>query len=263
MIFVERLKDIILEKDFNKKVKKAKELSLKEFDLSFEGLSREEQVFIFEPGRPEGFQIVEAKKVPIRKNLKDRQHKIHFVHAIANIELLAIELPLLALLRFGWNDRSYLENQIQIIREEASHFSLLKNRLYDWGVSFGSLPVHHSLWNYAWQCHSLLEHQVIIPCYLEARGLDVCPEFVLRFKEIDDELTASYFQRILDDEVRHVQFGLKWLQKEAHNKKCSVDQLYTQTLSLFFKGQYKSRVPLNHNFRQKAGFSQNQINFIS
>jgi uncharacterized ferritin-like protein (DUF455 family) len=214
------------------------------------------------PGRPAHFSIVPPRKVP-KRNMADLQSRIHFLHAIANIELLAIELPALCLLRFGCADSHLVADELKIISEEANHFDLLRARLKDFGCDFGTVAVHHGLWDYAWQCDSELEHQILIPCYLEARGLDVTPEFVQKFKDLGDEKTASIMQLILTEEIRHVRHGIHYLEKTATALGTTKEDVFEKTLKKFFGDKLKSKVPLNKTYRAEAGFSEEQMRILS
>lgn len=213
------------------------------------------------PGRPDSFQIVSPREVP-KRNFSDAQSRAHFLHALANIELLAIELPALCLLRFGSRNLSFIQRQLQIISEEAMHFSLLQNRLQALGFDFGTLPCHNGLWDYAWRCQNELEHQIVIPCYLEARGLDVTPNFIKKFKDIGDEDSAQAIQIILKDEIGHVQAGQDYLESQAQLLNSTPDELFTSTLQRFFSDQIKSKVKLNKEYRREAGFSENMLKLL-
>src|SRR3546814_15164961 len=51
-----------------------------------------------------------------------------------------------------------------------------------------------------------------VPMVLEARGLDVTPATVDRFRAVGDEASARILERILRDEIRHVAAGTKWFE---------------------------------------------------
>ena len=253
------LSQIITTTDLSQKILLAKELSL---DV-LEKLKPFDQTDLFKkPGRPQDFAVVEARKVP-KRSFKDVQGRAQFLHAIANIELFAIELPALCLLRYGSDDLEFIAEQIQIIKEEAKHFQLLSDRLKEMGFEFGCFPVHYGLWDYAWKCENELEHQIIIPCYLEARGLDVTPGFVKKFKDVQDEKSAAIMQLIYEEEIGHVESGQKYLQKQAQKVSLSPDELFERTLRKLFQDKIKSKVPLNIEGRQQAGFTTQQLQLLS
>jgi uncharacterized ferritin-like protein (DUF455 family) len=265
MFLQTHLKNIILTKNFNEKISFAEDLNqfLNQTDLLINQISNDVFLKDFQtPGRPNNYQVLSPKKVPLRKNLDNLEHRINFLHAIANIELLAIELPILCLLRFGSSDNDFIKEQIRIIMEEALHFEMLKNRLSDLGCEYGSIPVHHGLWDFALTCVNELEHQILIPCYLEARGLDVCPEFIEKFKKIKDFKSADILQKILNDEVGHVKSGNEYLKKKAKEKNTSSDDLFYKVLTEKLGNNISSKTKVNKEYRLKAGFSKEMISFL-
>ena len=246
---------IIKETDLNQKIAKAKTLA----DLEAEAIAPHADVLdLKHPGRPEDFKVEDARQLG-KRGFSDLKARATFLHAIANIELLAIELPALCLLRFGSDDLKYIKRQMAIIAEEAKHFSMLKDRLEVMDCEFGSLPVHNGLWDFAWRCENEIEHQIVIPCYLEARGLDVCPEFVKKFDNIGDEASSKIIQIILRDEIGHVKAGLDYLQDKSKELGVSSDELFTKTLSRFFDDKLKSKHRLNLHARREAGFSEKKL----
>lgn len=254
------LSQIITEPDLDQKILLANSLS----DFTAEPITKidEKDLVAFKkPGRPEHICITHPRKVP-KRNINDAKNRAHLLHALANIELLAIELPALCLLRFGSNDLSFIQNQMQIITEEARHFGLLKNRLNQLDVPFGSVPIHMGLWDHAWRCDSELEHQIAIPCYLEARGLDVCPEFVCDLKRVGDDASAEILQIILDDEIKHVKSGMTYLKHKSTELHESEDTLFESILSRVFSANLKSKIKVNRNYRTLAGFTEHQLRLI-
>lgn len=249
--------DLIKEENFDQKIIRAKQLSdyLNQDHIDLESISSEEFLQIKEPGRPENYQVLSPRKVPIRRNLKDIEQRVNFLHAIANIELLAIELPALGFLRFGCQDHDLIISQIEVIIEEAHHFELLKKRLKELNCDYGSIPVHHGLWDFALRCESELEHQILIPCFLEARGLDVCPDFVKQFQEINDQDSAQILQLILDEEIIHVRKGIEYLNKKSLELNLTPEELFDQVLKTKMGSQRISKIPINYDYRHQAGFS--------
>lgn len=255
-----RLNELIQQKDLDCKINLA--FALQEFVAEpIMPLVAEAANALRQPGRPENFQTIHPRKVP-KRNINDPKHRAHFLHALANIELFAIELPALCLLRFGSQDLDFISTQLRIIAEEAKHFQLLKNRLDELGLSFGSIATHMGLWDYAWRCESELEHQIAIPCYLEARGLDVCPEFVVDLKAAGDEPSSYILQIILDDEVGHVQAGMEYLKLKAMEMHSSPDAVFERVLRRVFDSNLKSKIKINSEFRRRAGFTQSQIHLL-
>jgi uncharacterized ferritin-like protein (DUF455 family) len=90
--------------------------------------------------------------------------------------------------RFG-NDNSlphqFYTDFTKMALDEAKHFTLLSHRLSQLECQYGSLPVHTSLWQSATDtADSLLARLAIIHLVHEARGLDVNPVTISKFKKV-------------------------------------------------------------------------------
>ncbi len=256
----EKLYALIREPDFTKKIARAQSLGPNQAE-PVAALSPERLHLLKIPGRPNFFNLAAPREVA-KRGFHDKDARIAFWHAIANIELLAIELPALCLLRFGANDPAFIQSQLKILAEEAYHFSLLQNKLTELGCTFGTLPSHNGLWDYAWKCENELEHQILIPCYLEARGLEATPEFIQKFKSLNDPKSAEILEIIERDEIQHVLAGQKYLAQKASEQNTTPDTLFQNTLTKFFGDKVKSKIKVHRENRLKAGFSEEMINQI-
>src|SRR3546814_5706982 len=93
------------------------------------------------------------------------------------------------------------------------HFALLDRRLRALGSHYGALPAHGGLWEAAAAtADDALARLAIVPMVLEARGLDVTPAMVERFRAAGDEASARILERIYSDEIRHVGAGTRWFE---------------------------------------------------
>lgn len=73
------------------------------------------------------------------------------------------------------------------------------------------MPVHASLWeSAATTAHSLRARLAIIHLVHEARGLDVNPGTIERFRRAGDVDTVDVMEIIHADEVTHVTAGHRW-----------------------------------------------------
>jgi uncharacterized ferritin-like protein (DUF455 family) len=50
----------------------------------------------------------------------------------------------------------------------------------------------------------------LVPRLLEARGLDVTPGMIARFRALGDDESVAVLETILDEEVGHVAIGSRW-----------------------------------------------------
>lgn len=147
--------------------------------------------------------------------------RISMLHALANIEQWAIDLALDICIRFAAFQteassqgdrrelpRTYFHDWLKVANDEAKHFSLLRARLEEMGSYFGALPVHHGLWDSATTtAHDLRARISIIALVHEARGLDVNPMTIDKFRKAGDKESVDALEIIHNDEITHVTTG--------------------------------------------------------
>jgi uncharacterized ferritin-like protein (DUF455 family) len=153
----------------------------------------------------------------------------------------------------------------KVANDEALHYSLLLDRLKSYDSYFGALSVHGALWESAsTTSKDILErlaivhmvHEVyFISFYLKARGLDVNPSTISKFKKAQDEKSVEFLTKIHQDEVTHVACGAKWFQ--IHCRNLSIDSPvhhFHSIIRKLFRGKLKP--PFNKEDRDKAGLSE-------
>ena len=96
--------------------------------------------------------------------------------------------------------------------DEAKHHLLLTKRLEEIGGKYGDFPAHDGLWQSAMETSDSLMHRLVVEhCVHEARGLDVMPNTINKFRENGDEESALLLETIVyPEEIGHVKAGLKW-----------------------------------------------------
>ncbi|MFZ2101115.1 MAG: ferritin-like domain-containing protein, partial [Oricola sp.] len=164
------------------------------------------------PGRPEKPQLV-APRLLKKRSLHTVHGRIALAHALAHIELNAIDLALDIVARFAAMSipMSFFDNWMQVADDEARHFTLLRDRLRAIGADYGDLPAHDGLWQAATNTRGDLSARLaIVPLVLEARGLDVTPGLAENLRALGDDETASILEIIYSDEKTHVAVGAKW-----------------------------------------------------
>ena len=137
------------------------------------------------------------------------------IHAIAHIELNAIDLAWDLIVRFGRPDfpPGFFADWVHVADDEARHFSSLNERLGELGSTYGDFPAHDGLWEAAEKtAHCLLFRLAVVPMALEARGLDTTPNTVARLKAGGDARTAIILDGIAEDEINHVGAGRRWFE---------------------------------------------------
>lgn len=169
------------------------------------------------PARPARPQLAPPRDMPRRRAGGTRAGRIALLHALAHIELNAIDLAWDLIARFGAPmPRAFHHDWIAVAAEEATHFALLAERLAVHAVCYGDLPAHDGLWEAAQATSGdLLARLALVPLVLEARGLDVTPAMIERLERAGDAASAAVLRTIYDDEIGHVASGMRWFRFEA------------------------------------------------
>ena len=89
--------------------------------------------------------------MPKRRAFGSSAGRIALLHALAHIELNAIDLAWDIVARFPCEPlpRAFFDDWVGVAAEEAIHFELLAQRLADFGARYGDLPAHDGLWEAA------------------------------------------------------------------------------------------------------------------
>jgi uncharacterized ferritin-like protein (DUF455 family) len=216
------------------------------------------------PARPERPLLRPPREMPKRRSFGSTAGRIALLHALAHIELNAIDLAWDIIARPWGEDlpRAFFDDWVGVAAEEALHFKLLVRRLADFGTRYGDLPAHDGLWEAAAvTADDLLARLALIPLVLEARGLDVTPEMATRLERAGDERSASVLNRIYHDEIRHVAAGVRWFDWLCNSRRLVPEEAFRERVQRCFKGRLKP--PFNVSARAAAGFFANYYEPLS
>jgi uncharacterized ferritin-like protein (DUF455 family) len=195
------------------------------------------------------------KEMPKRRAFGSLAGRIALLHALAHIELNAIDLAWDIVARFCAEGlpRAFCDDWAGVAAEEAGHFASLSRRLADFGVRYGDLPAHDGLWDAAAAtAGDLLARLAVVPLVLEARGLDVTPQMALRLEHAGDRQSAALLHCIYDDEIGHVAVGIAWFERLCRARGLAAEEVFRDRVRRCFKGALKP--PFNHAARAAAGF---------
>ncbi|KAG6389791.1 hypothetical protein SASPL_151265 [Salvia splendens] len=180
--------------------------------------------------------------------------------------------------RFGKQEampRDFFTDFVKVAQDEGRHFTLLAERLKELGSFYGALPAHDGLWDSAAATsNDLLARLAIEHCVHEARGLDVVPTTISRFRKGGDEKTAELLETVIyPEEITHCAAGVKWFKflilrkgskeddsgelafegDEADERvDAEVIPKFHEIVRAFFRGPLKP--PFNEVARKAAGF---------
>lgn len=208
------------------------------------------------PERPDRPELLSPRDMP-KRSKGGTTGRAAFVHAIAHIEVNAIDLAWDIIARFNHEDlpMAFYEDWTGIALDEAAHFDMLDQRLGKLGVQYGDLPAHDGLWQAALDTRDdLLARLAVVPMILEARGLDTAPLAVRDLRRMGDHETADILDIISHEEVPHVAVGVRWFEHVCHIRKCDSVTTFRYLLETLFNGALKP--PFNEELRSAAGMNR-------
>ena len=209
------------------------------------------------PGRSERPTLV-APAALKRRSPFTTEGRAALLHAVAHIELNAINLALDAVWRFPGMPERYYRDWLQVAAEEALHFTLLSDHLQTLGHHYGDFPAHDGLWAMTERtAGDITARMALVPRTLEARGLDATPPMQARLRQAGDERAVAILGVILRDEIGHVAIGNHWYRwlcaQGGHEPVAHYALLAARHQAPVL------RPPFNHSARLAAGFTAQEI----
>lgn len=184
------------------------------------------------------------------------------VHAIAHIELNAIDLALDLCWRFAGMPTEFYRDWVRIAQEEAKHFTLLRNHLVSLGFDYGDFDAHNALWDMAERTkHDLLARIALVPRTLEARGLDASPAVKRKLIGAGDARAGAIIDVILQDEIGHVAAGNRWYRHLCTERGLDPHTTYAELAARHQAP--KLRAPFNLEARRAAGFDEAELSALT
>ena len=209
------------------------------------------------PGRPARPDLVPPRLVG-RRSMVTVEGRAMLVHALAHIEFNALNLALDALWRFPDMPPEYYADWLRVSKEEAEHFAMLAAHLRLLGYQYGDFPGHDSLWEMVEKTRGdVVARMALVPRTLEARGLDAIPPLRAKLAQAGDLAAAAILDRILNDEIGHVEIGNRWYgylcQLRGFEPRATYDALAARYEAPVLKG------PFNLDARRLAGFTEPEL----
>ena len=207
------------------------------------------------PARPFRPELLPPNRVRKRKIGAGTAGRTALLHALAHIELNAIDLAWDIIARFTDEGmpRDFYDDWVKVADEEAKHFALLSERLADLGAAYGELPAHDGLWQAAEAtADDLLARLAVVPMVLEARGLDVTPAMIEKLRAAGDVASAKILEVIYAEEIGHVTIGRRWFQWLCERRELEPLATWQSLVRERFRGPLKP--PFNEAGREEAGF---------
>jgi uncharacterized ferritin-like protein (DUF455 family) len=205
------------------------------------------------PARPEKPDLLPPREVP-RRRPGSPQGRIALLHALAHIELNAVDLHWDIIARFTDQPMplGFYDDWVKAADEESKHFTLLSDVLEGMGSYYGALPAHAGMWRAASDtAYDLPGRLAVVPMVLEARGLDVTPGMIEIFRKAGEAPALAALEVIYAEEVGHVAYGSKWFNWLCGRAGEDPKEAFHALVRRYFHGALKP--PFNEEKRAEAG----------
>jgi uncharacterized ferritin-like protein (DUF455 family) len=213
------------------------------------------------PGRPAKPELVAHTSLK-SKPLTSPEGRALLLHAIAHIELNAIDLALDVVWRFEGMPEDFYSDWVRIAKEEAKHFLLIQQHLLGMGFDYGHFPAHNSLWEIAERTRGDIVARIgLVPRTMEARGLDASPGVKNKLISAGDHAAGRIMDIILEEEIGHVAAGNRWYRYVCEKKGLDPVSTYRQLIQQYDAPKLKS--PYNLEARRLAGFDEEELNYLA
>ncbi|MBV2361220.1 ferritin-like domain-containing protein [Thalassococcus sp. CAU 1522] len=205
------------------------------------------------PSRPDRPALLDPREVPKRKP-GSPQGRIALLHAVAHIELNAVDLHWDIIARFADVPMppGFYDDWVKAADEESKHFNLMCDCLEEMGSQYGALPAHAGMWRAAEDtARDFMGRLAVVPMVLEARGLDVTPGMIEIFRKAGATAAVDALETIYAEEVGHVAYGSKWFHFLCGRHDLDPKAVFHDLVRRYFHGPLKP--PFNEEKRAEAG----------
>jgi uncharacterized ferritin-like protein (DUF455 family) len=175
-----------------------------------------EAIFFNEPIRPSGMNFnkrTKEQKLPPFQTHASAENRAVCLHRFAGHELLAVEIMAHALTAFPDAPKAFRMGVAHTLKEEQGHVKLYMKRMEELGIQFGDLPLFKHFWNHVPYLTSPINYVSVMSLTFEMANLDFAPLYGKSFAHFGDEKSAALMGQILLDEINHVSFGYRWLNR--------------------------------------------------
>lgn len=205
------------------------------------------------PARPDQPELLDPRDVPRRRPGSPEGRKA-ILHAVAHIELNAVDLHWDIIARFGHIKMplGFYDDWVKSADEESKHFNMVCDCLEAMGSHYGAMPAHAGMWRAAEDTvDDIMGRLAVVPMVLEARGLDVTPGMIKIFQNAKETATIEALEVIYAEEVGHVAYGSKWFHFLCGRHELDPKDEFHALVRKYFHGALKP--PFNEEKRAEAG----------
>ncbi len=217
-------------------------------------------LFFDEPTRPSGMGFnkrTKEQKLPSFQQLGKVENRAICLHRFAGHELLAVEIMANALVAFPDAPTSFRKGIAHTLKEEQGHVRLYMARMKELGIQFGDLPLFRHFWNHVPHLTTPIRYVSVMSLTFEMANLDFAPLYGKSFAHFGDEKSSALMAQILKDEINHVSFGWRWLNR--FKDEIPSWDAWTQSLSSKLSPKRAKGFVLFEDNRREAGISEDWI----
>ncbi len=240
---------------------KIQHVKLSDFNFEKNLTARKFSTLPGSPGRTKRLSFSDNQlKFPRRASFHLDEKKAMALHFFANHELLAIEMMAAAILFYDFKNTEeknlFHRGLINTIIDEQKHLKLYVDRMKDWGMELGDLPLNDFFWTYMPDLKTPSMFYAAMALTFESANLDFAAYYSECFYEVGDEKTSKIMQIVFEDEISHVALGGKWLSQWKEDK--TLWQYYLDNLptlltpgrarGINYQEEYRRRSNLDENF---------------
>ncbi len=205
------------------------------------------------PARPDAPVLLSPRDVP-RRRPGSPAGRIAMLHAVAHIEMNAVDLHWDIIARFTDvpMPMGFYDDWVRAADDESRHFNMICDCLEALGSHYGALPAHAGMWRAAEDtADDLIARLAVVPMVLEARGLDVTPGMIARFRNAGEADAVAALETIYSEEVAHVAYGAKWFNFLCGRENSDPKERFHTLVRRYFHSPLKP--PFNEEKRAEAG----------
>ncbi|QDU67782.1 DUF455 family protein [Engelhardtia mirabilis] len=166
------------------------------------------------PGRPgPGPEDRGARRSVRPGSLADPRARARLLHTFLHHEIQAAELMAWAVLAFPTSPPRFRRGLAAIAFEELGHARLLAAQIERLGARIGEFPLRDWFWERVPSCATPAQFVSLMGVGLEGANLDHAEAWAQRLRSVGDEASAQVQERIGRDEIAHVRFAARWLER--------------------------------------------------
>lgn len=213
------------------------------------------------PSRSKKIEIKkEQAKFPKKTSFHLDEKRAMAIHFFANHELLAIEMMATALLYYpvhNEQDILFKKGLVKTIQDEQKHLKLYLNRMKDFGLELGDLPLNDFFWRQIHELNTPSKFYATMALVFESANLDFAKYYEECFKEVEDFKSSEIMHIVFEDEKSHVALGAHWLNIWRKDK--SLWEYFNQNLPMLMTPARAKGIHFNRQSRVDSGLD---IDFV-